>query len=88
MNMNFQKKNKLFLNIYLQIWRIFNSFLFLNFLVLANSYRVFVLRCFGAKIGKDCIIRPNVIIYNLGYKDLRILQSKHYFQVLLLKDYI
>ena len=64
MNMNFQKKNKLFLNIYLQIWRIFNSFFFLNFLVPANSYRVFILRCFGAKIGKDCIIRPNVIIYN------------------------
>ena len=64
MNKNYKKKKKLFLNIYLQMWRIFNCFFFLNFLVPANRYRVFILRCFGAKIGKNCIIRPNVIIYN------------------------
>lgn len=56
--------NNLFFKIYLQSWRFVNSFLFLNFLVPSSFYRVILLKLFGARIGKNCVIKPNVKIYN------------------------
>ena len=65
MNQNYINKDKsLIFKIYLQSWRFVNSFLFLNFLVPLSFYRVILLKLFGARIGKNCIIKPNVKIYN------------------------
>ena len=65
MNQDYINKDKnLFFKIYLQSWRFVNSFLFLNFLVPSSFYRVILLKLFGAKIGKNCVIKPNVKIYN------------------------
>ena len=58
------EENNLFFKIYLQSWRIVNSFLFLNFLVPLSFYRGILLKLFGARIGKNCVIKPNVKIYN------------------------
>lgn len=58
------KKNNLFFKIYLQSWRIVNSFLFFNFLVPLSFYRGILLKLFGARIGKNCVIKPNVKIFN------------------------
>jgi len=50
--------------IYLQIWRIINRFFFLNWCPPASFIRIFLARLFGAKIGKNCLIKPDVIIYD------------------------
>ena len=64
MNKYFKNKNNLNLKIYLQILRIVNFLLFLNFFVPFNGYRVLLLKLFGAKIGSGVIIRPGVKVYN------------------------
>jgi putative colanic acid biosynthesis acetyltransferase WcaF len=65
MNINFiQTKKNIFFLFYLQLWRLFNNFFFLNFIIGGSIYRIFILRVFGAKIGANCVIKPNVVIYN------------------------
>lgn len=64
MNGNFKKKSNLILKIYLQIWRIINYLFFFNFISPISAYRIFLLKIFGAKIGKNVIIKPGVKVYN------------------------
>ena len=55
----FSKKQK----IVLQIWRIVDALLFQTSLTTLSQWRVFLLRLFGAKIGKGCYISPKAKIY-------------------------
>lgn len=49
--------------IYRLIWRIVSLFLFRPFsLSLFNPWRVFVLKSFGSKIGKNCVVHSSVYI--------------------------
>lgn len=55
---DFRGKNKFVV----QIWAIFNSLLFSNSPQFMFKFRVFLLRLFGAKIGKNVLIRSSVVI--------------------------
>ncbi len=55
---DFRGKNKFIV----QIWAIFNSLLFSNSPQFMFKFRVFLLRLFGAKIGKNVLIRSSVVI--------------------------
>jgi putative colanic acid biosynthesis acetyltransferase WcaF len=55
---DFRGKNKFIV----QIWAIFNSLLFSNSPQFMFQFRVFLLRLFGAKIGKNVLIRSSVVI--------------------------
>ena len=44
------------------LWFFFNVFVIKNNLNPFSSYRIFVLKLFGAKIGKGVIIRPGVSV--------------------------
>ena len=58
--------------IIVQFWRIFQSTLFRFSPQFTNNWRRFLLRLFGAKIGKKVIIRPTVKIlypWNLSIDD-------------------
>lgn len=47
----------------LQVWRCVDSLLFKTSLNPLSCWRVFLLRAFGAKIGKGCYISPKARIY-------------------------
>jgi putative colanic acid biosynthesis acetyltransferase WcaF len=55
---NFRGKNKFIV----QIWAITNSLFFSNSPQFMFKFRVFLLRLFGAKIGKNVLIRSSVVI--------------------------
>jgi putative colanic acid biosynthesis acetyltransferase WcaF len=42
------------------LWFYLNAFLFKTSLLPVNGFKVFLLRCFGAKIGKNLTIKPGV----------------------------
>lgn len=47
----------------LLLWRIVYHLFFTHSLTIFSNWRVFLLRLFGAKIGKGCYIAPRVVIY-------------------------
>jgi putative colanic acid biosynthesis acetyltransferase WcaF len=44
------------------VWFYLNAFLFKTSLLPVSSFKVFLLRCFGAKVGKNITIKPGVNI--------------------------
>ncbi len=56
--LSFRKKLKI------QLWRFTNVLLFQPSWHLLSGWRIFLLRIFGAKIGKGCFISPKVIIHH------------------------
>lgn len=56
---NFSRKEKL----KLQLWRCIDTLMFQTSLNLLSCWRVFLLKCFGAKIGEKCYISPKARIF-------------------------
>lgn len=44
------------------LWMLFSAFIFQHKLAVLNSVKIFLLRLFGAKIGNNVVIKPNVTI--------------------------
>lgn len=59
MTENFTRNEK----IKLQIWRCVDALLFKTSLKILSKWRIFLLRLFGAQIGKGCYISPKATIY-------------------------
>lgn len=61
-NRRTQKVSKKY-KIKLQLWRCVDFLLFKTSLNILSPWRVFLLKCFGAKIGKGCYISPRSTIF-------------------------
>lgn len=59
MTENFTRNEK----IKLQIWRCVDALLFKTSLKILSKWRIFLLRLFGAQIGKGCYVSPKATIY-------------------------